>query len=298
MAKRVVSMFALAVTVLWAFGVRAQDQEAALAGGPIFTEGVRPGGMGLAYTGVATGAAAMFHNPGGIASKMMYQLEGTYEYNPAGSVLNASIVDSKLNPEIAAGVAYSYFFGRGDYDGAKGHSARLALALPVIPERISIGAGVRYLNVHVDDVQVIHGVTVDAGAVFGISDFFQIGVAGQNLIDVCDRADVCSNVAPTTISGGLAFGDESTFLLAADGGVDLTSDPDGVQPFFEAGAEYFAGGTVPLRLGYQRLQHSERNMLTAGLGVRMKDAGLDAGFRMDLSDPEYLFFNGSVSVYF
>jgi hypothetical protein len=254
--------------------------------------------MGLAYTSVATGAGAIFHNPGGIASKMMYQMEGTYEYNPTGSVLNASIVDSKTNPDIAAGVAYSYFFGRGEFSDAFGHSARLALALPVLPERISVGVAGRYLNVNVDELEVIHTITVDVGAVFRVSDRIQFGVAGQNLVDVCDRNDLCGKVAPTTIAGGLSFGDESLFLLAADAGIDLTSDPESVEPFFEVGGEYFAGDTVPLRVGYQRLEATNQNMLTAGLGVRMQTAGLDAGFRMDLGDTDELFFNGSVSIYF
>jgi hypothetical protein len=291
-------MFAVAATVLWAGQVQAQEQAEAPTGGPTFTEGVRPSGMGLAYTGVATGASAIFHNPGGIASRMMYQVEGTYEYNPAGSVLNASIVDSKTNPDIAAGVSYSYFFGRGDYSNSSGHSARLAVALPVLPERISVGLAGRYLNVHVEDVQVVHTVTVDAGILFRATDRIQIGVAGQNLVDVCDRDDLCGSVAPTTIAGGLSFGDESSFMLAADGGIDLTSDPEEVQPFFEVGAEYFAGGTVPIRLGFQRQQFSDQNFLTGGLGVRLQTAGLDGGFRMDLNDTDNFYANGSVSIYF
>lgn len=298
MAKRVVAMFAVAVTVLWTAQVQAQEQGEAPVGGPTFTEGVRPTGMGLAYTGVATGAAAIFHNPGGIASRMMYQVEGTYAYNPAGSVLNASIVDSKTNPDIAAGVSYSYFFGRGDYSNSLGHSARLAVALPVLPERVSVGVGGRYLNVHVDDVQVVHTVTVDAGILFRATDRIQIGVAGQNLVDVCDRDEVCGSIAPTTIAGGLSFGDETSFTLAADGGIDLTSDPDQVQPFFAVGAEYFAGGTVPLRVGYQRQQFSDQNFLTGGLGVRLQTAGIDGGVRVDLNDTDNTYFNGSVSIYF
>jgi hypothetical protein len=254
--------------------------------------------MGLAYTGVATGASALFHNPGGIASKMMYQMEGTYEYNPAGSVLNASIVDSKTNPDIAAGISYSYFFGRGDFSDASGHSARLGVALPVIPERISVGLGGRYMRVHVDELEVIHTVTVDAGALFRVTDMLQFGIAGQNLVDVCERQELCGSIAPTTISGGASFGDESQYLLSADAGIDLTSDPEGVQPFFEVGGEYFAGGTVPLRLGYQRLEATGRNMITGGIGVRMEAAGLDAGFRMDVGETEHFFANGSVSIYF
>lgn len=292
MAKRVVSMFALAATLLLAHSAGAQE----------FTNGVRPNGMGNAYTGVASGTAGIFHNPGGIASQMMYQVEGLYGYTPSGSVLNATIVDSKTNPDVAAGVGYSYFFGRGDASDLQGHDIRLALALPVLPERISVGVGGRYLIVDSSDeegaIELVNGFTLDAGAVFRATDQLQFGVAGKNLIDVCEKDNLCSSVAPTTIAGGLSFGDDASFLVAADAGVDLTSDPDTAHPFFEVGAEYFAGGTVPLRLGYQRMQATSSNLITAGAGVRLKTAGLDASFRMDLDNPDFFFVNGSVSVYF
>lgn len=268
-----------------------------------FTKGARPAGMGQAYTGVAEGTSAMYFNPGGVASKMMYQAEGLYEYTPTGSVLNASIIDSKTNPDVAAGLAYSYHFGNGDHSGLSGHDVRLAIALPALPERISIGVGGRYMNVKEDipdegTVEIINGFTLDAGALFRVSEMVQFGVAGKNLLNICNKDAACSTVAPTTVAGGLSIGDNRSFILAVDGGADLTSDPDSVHPFFQGGAEYFAGGVVPLRVGYQRLQFGERNMITAGLGLRLKTAGIDAGFRMDLSDNDYYFINTSVSLFF
>lgn len=268
-----------------------------------FTKGARPAGMGQAYTGVAEGTSAMYFNPGGVASKMMYQAEGLYEYTPTGSVLNASIIDSKTNPDVAAGIAYSYHFGNGDHSGLSGHDVRLAIALPALPERISIGVAGRYMNVKQDipdegSVELLNGFTLDAGALFRVSEMVQLGVAGKNLLDICNKAATCSTIAPTTVAGGLSIGDNKSFVVALDGGADLTSDPDSVHPFFQGGVEYFAGGVVPLRVGYQRLQVDERNMLTAGLGLRLKTAGIDAGFRMDLSDTDYFFVNTSVSLFF
>lgn len=294
MAKRVVAMFALATVFLAAGSAHAQE----------FTRGVRASGMGRAYTGVASGASGIFFNPGGLASQMMYQIEGLYEYTPSGSVLNATIVDSKTNPDIAAGVSYSYFLGRDGADGTTGHDARLSLAIPVLPERISVGVGGRYLYISADDpdsgkaLQIVNGFTLDVGAVFKAADSVKVGVAGKNLLDVCSKELQCSTVAPTTITGGVSFGDPSNFLLAADGGVDLTSDPDGVHPLFSVGGEYFAGGTVPLRLGYQRLGATGQNMITAGAGFRLKTAGMDASFRMDVDNPDLFFVNGSVSLFF
>lgn len=268
-----------------------------------FTRGARPAGMGQAYTGVAEGTSALYFNPGGVASRMMYQAEGLYEYTPTGSILNASIIDSKTNPDVAAGVAYSYHFGRGDHSGLSGHDVRLAVAIPALPERISIGVGGRYMIVKSElpdgeTVELINGFTLDAGALFRASDLIQIGVAGRNLLNLCEKDALCSRVAPTTVAAGLSIADNQSFIVAIDGGADLTSDPDSVHPFFQGGVEYFAGGVVPLRLGYQRLQVDERNMFTAGLGLRLKSAGIDTGFRMDLSDTDYFFVNTSVSLFF
>lgn len=294
-AKPLVALSVLLVGLLVAQTAFAQE----------FTRGARPTGMGQAYTGVAEGTSALYYNPGGVASRMMYQAEGLYEYTPSGSVLNASIIDSKTNPEVAAGIGYSYFFGRGDHSGLSGHDIRLAIALPALPERISIGVGGRYMivknEVPGDDeqsIELINGFTLDAGALFRVSDMVQIGVAGRNLLDLCEKDALCSGVAPTTIAGGVSVGNNESFVLAFDGGADLTSDPDSVHPFFQGGAEYFAGGVVPIRLGYQRLQVDKRNMFTAGLGLRLKTAGIDAGFRMDLSDSDYFFVNTAVSLFF
>lgn len=268
-----------------------------------FIQGSRPSGMGMAYTAVGEGTGGIFFNPGGIASSMMYQVEGTYEYTPSGSALNAAIIDSKTNPDVAAGVAYSYFFGRGDYDALSGHDINLAIALPVIPDQISVGVGGRYMivlgeDLDGDSIDVMKGFTLNAGALFRASDMLQIGIAGRNLLNICKDDEICAGIAPTNIAAGLSLSDRETFVLAADGGIDLTTDPDKVQPFFQVGAEYFAGAKFPLRLGYQRLEATSRNMLTAGLGLRMKAAGLDAGFRMDLSQTDYFFVNGSFSLFF
>lgn len=268
-----------------------------------FAQGSRPSGMGMAYTAVGEGTGGIYFNPAGIASSMMFQLDGTYEYTPSGSALSAAVIDSKTNPDVAAGVAYSYFFGRDDFDDLSGHDIHLAIALPVIHDQISVGVGGRYLIVQGEDFDgesfdVMRGFTLNAGALFRAADMVEIGIAGRNLLNICKDNAVCGGIAPTNIAAGLSISDRETFVLAADGGIDLTSDPDKVQPFFQVGGEYFAGAKFPLRLGYQRLEATPRNMLTAGLGMRMKAAGLDAGFRMDLSQTDYFFVNGSFSLFF
>ena len=192
-----------------------------------FTRGVRPAGMGEAYTGVASGTSTIFHNPAGIARAVMYSLEATFEYTPTGTALNAAVIDSKTNPNISAGVSYTYFLGHGDTSDVSGHDIRLALAVPVLPDRISLGIGGRWIIANAGDIQTINQPTVDAGALFRVSDQLHIGLAGRNLVDVCNRPELCRSVAPMTVEGGIGFGNGTTFNLSGDVGLDLTSDPEG-----------------------------------------------------------------------
>lgn len=264
--------------------------------------------MGESFTAVATGTSALYHNPAGAARAVMYALEAGYEYTPTGNVLNASIVDSKTNPSIAAALGYNYYFGRGD-DDVRGHDFRVGLALPVLPDRISIGAGGRWLLVSDSilttdedgeevqtDVQLMNGPTIDAGIIVKASNQLHFGVVGQNLIEQCSRPE-CRTVAPTIISGGAGFGSEVGLLISADAGIDLTSSPDG--PGFDGGAgiEYLIQSVVPIRAGFQYRGALEQALLTFGAGWRSSAAGVDLGYQLNLNDTSQMYFMGSFSVY-
>lgn len=266
-----------------------------LSAAQIFTEGTRSAGMGEAYTAVATGSGGIYHNPAGIARSVMYALDGTFEYSPVGSILNASVVDSKTNPALAAGAGYSYFFGREEAEGVDGHDFRLALAIPVVPDRISLGVGGRYMILDANDIEVLNGFTLDAGALVKVAEGLHVGVAGKNLVDQCDRLG-CETIAPTTITAGLSFGSEVGFLVAGDVGFNLTSDPDAVQPEYSVGLEYLAV-VVPLRAGFNRIEASDQSLLTFGAGWRSKAAGFDLGYQLDLADTDDMYFLGSFSIY-
>ncbi len=261
----------------------------------IFTEGTRSAGMGEAYTAVATGGGGLYHNPAGIARTVMYAVDATFEYSPLGSTLNATVVDSKTNPAISAGAGYSYFFGRDENEGVTGHDIRLGLALPVVPDRISIGVGGRYLILDADDVELINGFTLDAGVLAKVAEGLHVGIAGKNLIDQCDRLG-CESVAPTTVAAGLAFGSDIGLILSGDVGFDLTTDPDAVQPEYSIGAEYLAV-VVPLRAGFNRIEATDQSLLTFGAGWRSRSAGFDLGYQLDLADTDDMYFLGSFSVY-
>lgn len=279
-----------------------------------FSQGVRSGGMGEAFTSVASGTDAIYHNPAGAARAVMYSVEAGYEYTPTGNVLSASVIDSKTNPNVAAGIGYGFYFGRDD-DDVRGHDIRLGLAVPVLPDRISVGVGGRWLIVSDTvlqenaegeevrtDVQLMNGPTLDAGIMFKATSQFHFGISGQNLIPQCSKA-ACAGVAPQLITGGASFATESGITISGDVGIDLSTRAElggeNTDPALDAGggAEYLIGGVVPLRAGYQYKGGFDQHLLTFGAGWRSQVAGVDLGYQLDLEDSSNMYFMGSFSIY-
>lgn len=266
------------------------------------TRGVRPAGMGEAFTSIANGTSGIYQNPAGVARSVMYAVDGLFEYTPSGTILNASIADSKTNPSLAAGVGYSYFFGRDEFSHLTGHDVRLALAVPVIPDRVAIGIGGRYLIMKdssgPEDVNLVKGFTLDAGLIFRLSELLHLGIAGKNLIDPCNDDNLCRGVAPTTVTGGLSLGTETSFMLSADVGFDLTSRDDAALNF-GVGAEYLIARMIPIRAGFMHKGAIEHNFLTFGGGWRSPAAGVDLSYQHDLQNSDEVgYIAGSFSLYF
>ncbi len=263
-----------------------------------FVEGARPTGMGGAYTAVGTGASGMYHNPAGIATARMYAIAGTYAYTPAGNLLNASIVDSKTNPNIAAQAGYSYLIGHDDARDPSGHDIRLALAVPALPERVSIGLSGRYLILERDGTEFARGFTLDAGFLFQIVESFHAGLVGKNLIDICQQPERCRGAVPMNVGAGVAYGKTTPFHISADFVADIGSRPEGVAYEIDAGAEYMIGGSFPIRAGYRHRTLQDSHRVSAGFGWRESRFGLDAGANMDLADPASVTVSTTASVYF
>ena len=270
--------------------------------------GVRPTGMGNALTPIAAGVDSLYHNPAGLARGEMYILDGAFTYTPQGGLLSAGIADSKTNPQIAAGVAYSYYFGSEDHADLSGHDVRFAAAVPVIPERISIGVGGRYMHftdaslpeiADDEDSQVLFkGFSVDVGAMFRVGELVHLGVTGQNLIDPCRDNARCRGSVPTRIGGGFGLGTVTSFQLTGQAMVDITSADDPVFDF-GVGLEYLAANVIPLRVGFERRGFFDRNLITAGFGWRSQAAGLDVSYRHDLNQSsKFGYVAGGFSVYF
>jgi hypothetical protein len=273
--KRIAVLAVLALMMGAASTASAQDPAD-------FVEGSRPVGMGGAFTSVGTGPVGLYHNPSGIALAKMYGLGANYQFTPTGHILNASVVDSKTNPNVAAGAGYSYIFGREDAD-PQGHDIRLGLAVPILKNKISFGLGGRYLILDSGNTEIVNHFTLDAGIIVRPVEQLRIGVAGKNMIDVCDQATRCGSVAPQMFAGGISFGDATNFMISGDVEADFTSEPDTVNMEYQFGGEVLAG-PVPIRAGYEHRTLTEAHNVSLGLGYKHSKFGVDVGGRMDVTN--------------
>lgn len=288
MKRYVLSALVAAATLLGLAGDAAAQQ---------YVDGARATGMANAFNALSTGPPGMYHNPAGLATARMYAVSGTYEYTPQGNVLNASIIDSKTNPKLAAEAGYSYLIGHDDTEDPSGHDIRLGLAIPALPNKISVGLGGRYLILNQDGTEFARGFTMDAGILFQIVETFHAGLVARNLLDVCQQPR-CRGVTPRTLGAGVAYGRSTPLNISGDFEVDLNSEADAINFRGEVGAEYMVAGKFPIRAGYNYRTISESHHLDAGFGWRESKFGLDIGSDFNLQDISDLTVSASFSVYF
>ena len=244
------------------------------------TDGARSLALGSSFIANGSGNSALYHNPAGIATNMMYSLEGAYLYSPNMNTFNASVVDSKLNPNLAGGVAYSYETSTDKEVELDGHDVRVALGSQLIKGRLVGGLSGRYLNYTSGDDEIANGFTLNAGGVLRIADGFFLGVSGNNLIDVCEKNDpTCpSDIAPRTVGGGLSFGSALGVQLSGDVRADL-SDYTDTTMIYASGLELFTAQMFAIRGGYQYQQGVGDHLAAGGLGIKTQDFGLDVGYQ-------------------
>ena len=254
------------------------------------TVGARPLGMAQAFTPNASGNGALYHNPAGVATSLMYSVEAAYEVSDDTNIFNASVVDSKINPRLAAGAAYSYTSGQDAAKGVTGHDARLVLGSQVVPDLMVLGVGGRYVDFSGPEDTGFRGFTLDVGAVLRLTEGLFLGAAGRNLIDLCadDEDEICpAGMAPRTVSGGVAFGTSLGFQVVADVQADL-SDADHTAMRYAGGAELLLAQLLALRGGYQYFQSTRSSGLAFGGGLKTGVAGFDLGYQYDFESSSYI----------
>jgi hypothetical protein len=287
---------AAALCLMLCVGAATASAQEGGASIPEIARGARPMGMGEAFTANASGNGAIYHNPAGVSSTQMFAIEGAYALIPGLNAFNISVVDSKLNQNLSAGLSYSYVLTTEDDSQLQGHDARLVLGSRPHPD-VVLGIGGRYLTFKDKDLELLEGFTLDLGAIYRITQGVFIGVAGNNLLDVCngDKDNSCpADAAPRILRGGLAFGSSLGFQLSADAQARL--DGDEVQMVWASGLELLIQQLVALRGGYRYDQAADAHLLTGGLGIKSWQFGMDLSYQHNLQSDDYL-FSAAIQLY-
>lgn len=254
-------------------------------------------GMGSAFVGGGNSNGALFTNPAGLVTAAVYSFEAGYMFG-GGSDLNsvgASIVDSKTNPNVAAGFGYSYSFSNGEtdsrLDNVGDHNIRGALGFPIIPRVLAVGLGAHYImynrgtfiDAEGNEVdESYRALSLDVGVQAVAARTVSFGIAGRNLLQPREF------VPPREVSGGIGVFVDALHIEAQY----LARENEVVEQWdsgFAAGVEYTIA-IIPIRLGYEREATLGDNFVTAGLGWRSEVAGADFAFRqnVDNTDDRYI----------
>jgi hypothetical protein len=236
-----------------------------------------PRTLGLsAAIGAPGGNDAIYLNPGALAARKRYSIEaGAYlDRRGADTVdrfLGGSIVDSATSP-LTAGVSFQRA-AEGIYTGNIFH---VALAGP-IQQGFFVGVTGKWLSV--DGPDSTSAGTVDAGALWQISDLISIGGAGYNLVPIGN--DV---IAPIGAGAGIAIGNDRSFQVTGDWRTDFDRR-DKTTNRYAAGIEILLGRLVPVRAGWMNDETLDTQWWSVGAGIVTKGGlALDVGYRQSFDD--------------
>ena len=161
--------------------------------------------MGLANNMVASssGTSAVWHNPAGITSAVMYAVDAGYYYdNDAnGHGFEANVVDMKSNQYVGAAIGFTYQYSEPSEPSQHALQSRIGLAVPLADNMISLGVSFVYSYMKYDGEEFMSQFTMDAGLVIRPLKWLSLGVAAQNLI-----VGKFDKWMPRMISAGIAAG--------------------------------------------------------------------------------------------
>jgi hypothetical protein len=258
-----------------------------LAGAAAAAEPVPTGGvpdfmtartLGLqASIGVAAGNEGIYVNPGAIAARKRYSIEGMALHDRRGAdnadrLYGASVVDSQTS-SITAGVSYLHDQGLL----SSGNLFHLALA-GNLSEAFHLGVTGKLFNLHGETST--QAANLDAGAFWQIADLLSMGFAGYNLLSNGNRA-----VSPMGAGAGVAIGSDRTFQVTGDWRADFDRNAGKTTNRWSGGAEGLLANLVVLRGGFMRDETLDTSWWSAGVGFVTPGAALDVGYRQSTTDP-------------
>lgn len=254
--------------------------------------------LGLAnnMSASASGTSAIYHNPAGIASAMMYAVDAGYYYDNAdnGHGAEINIVDMKSNEYVGAALGMQYQYASPESAGRHFVSARLGIAVPLANNILSLGVSGIYNYMKYNGEKVVSQFTMDAGLIVRPIEWLSIGVSAQNLI-VGGEDDWM----PRMITAGVAVGSLDWGVSAMfDASFNLSAEDIANSGSYGVGVEYTLKNLIPIRAGY-RYEMGGHHVAAAGLGYRHGTGffGLDLAYQHHFGQTNDL-FSATVSLYF
>lgn len=290
--------------------------------------GTRALSLGEAYRAIATGNDAIYMNPAGIAGVPRYSPELHYNFNldKEDHQFDLSVVDSKT-AQVAAGLAYTFQGRELTRRLTLQHTATLALAYPIFPRMLTVGVGLKYVNIS-DAVigNYLNALSGDVGVLANLPGGISLAAVGYNLIPI-KSTDVPISAAFAAAwdlgpLSGLIFGGMPAFgnvpnaagtpappklgdLRGPLSGLTLSFDwyinfftLYGPQSRISTGVEYLLFDMVPLRAGYQWDQERDDHLVSVGAGFIVPYFGLDVAYQQSVVDLDHRTFSMSLKFFF
>ena len=267
-------------------------------------------GMADAVSASAAGVNALYFNPAGMTLARQYVVEGNYVYNDAtgGHGMIAAAVDSKLNPVLGMGVAYSRIDSSlGDLD-RKGNGIRGAVGGGHSAGGFGfhLGVGINYTNLTIGEADLtaaqeqelldagealpavddVEFTTLDAGVLIQVVPTVRLAAVVRNIIDTADKERPRQfDEPPMEVGLGCALGFQQ-FELTFDADMDTKTNPDKTLTHYKVGTQFLVGGSVVVRGGFSSDDHDGHERLAFGLGYIDGMVAVDAGVRatIDVDD--------------
>jgi Tfp pilus assembly protein PilF len=265
--------------------------------------GARAAGMAEAFTAVANDASAVMWNPGGTGCLQVPEAVAMYDSLGQGIMAtNAAGTMPMGNGVAGLGLAMlsSGSFETRDETGARmGTASATDVAITATyawanPPWLGLGG---WWGGGVDYVRESAGGAMFGGSLGAVATITPEITGGLAILHIGPARDGFS--LPAMVKGGCAY----TYGHLGTGAVDLGYDISTRLPWVALGAEWTPTPIAMLRLGY-KLKLADQglnglNGLTAGLGVRWSQLGLDYAYQPfgDLTTSHRIAFVYGMSVY-
>lgn len=291
-------LLAFFLIFLWSPLARANGENDALTSREMLST-TRGLALGNAMSASASGTSAIWHNPAGITSAIMYSFDAAYIYRHQDDShgFETNLVDMKSNAYVGAALGFAYQHANPNNLSQHMLDVRLGLAVPLADNLLSIGVAGLYNFIQLDGKKTLSQLSMDVGLLIRPLEWLTLGVAAQNLF-VGDHADTM----PRMIAAGISAGSlELAFNVMFEASFNLSADDIANSGSYGVGVEYVLKKFIPIRLGYRyEMGDGDHHVLTAGLGYRHQGGifGLDLAYQHHFADFSNEVFSGSLDFYF